>query len=141
MSANRLRQHREEAEPALRRPPEPPPEVGLGPGGRPLLPGAPEALLEQVRFHDGGIQAGERRRAPPLLALEARGVLHPEEQGPLEGRLLRIRELSPHLPTDGFHRVCGVTAITLLVEFGGFQRFRLLVGGDVTSLPVSCTCR
>jgi hypothetical protein len=52
-----------------------------------------------------GVQAEEPREAGLLFALEVRGVLQPEEPGPLEGRLLRLPELPPLQLGNRVHRV------------------------------------
>ena len=77
MSAEHPRQLLEWLEAAVAGPPEPLQEVSPRPGGVAVGPEAAEILLEEVRLHDGAVEAEQGRQPGALVRGEVLRILEP----------------------------------------------------------------
>lgn len=104
---------REGDQPTVVRPPEPLAEMVFRPDGGAVVPEPAEVFLQQIGPHNGRVQPQEPREAGPFVPPEVLRILQPEEPRALEGGLLGLCQLPPHLLAD---RVDGVRSVAGEVE-------------------------
>src|SRR5712692_10893537 len=97
MSAEHSRQFLEWLEATVAGAPEPLQEMPARPRGVAVGPEAPEILLEEVRLHDGAVEAEQGRQPGALVRGEVVRILEPQEARVFELYLLGPVQLAPRL--------------------------------------------